>query len=97
MTRDRLESNNACALCGRHKPLTFHHLIPRTCHSNKWFKKRFTKTEMKSRGVDLCSDCHHHIHALFTEKELGRNLNTLAALSSDEEVTKFVDWVRRQH
>jgi hypothetical protein len=51
---------------------------------------------MKSRGIDLCSDCHHHIHALFTEKELGRHLNTLAALSSNEEMTKFVGWVSRQ-
>ena len=87
-----------CQLCGRvtKRGTTEHHLIPRTCHSNKWFKKRFTKTEMKSRGVDLCADCHSHIHALFTEKELGRNFNTLAALSSNGEVAKFVAWVKKQ-
>ena len=97
ITGDEGESGTLCALCSRHKPLTFHHLIPRTCHSNKWFKKRFSKTEMRFRGVDLCYDCHDHIHKVFTEKELGRHLHTLEDLSAHEEVAKFVGWVRRQH
>jgi 5-methylcytosine-specific restriction endonuclease McrA len=93
---DEPESDTLCALCGRHKPLTFHHLIPRTCHSNKWFRKRFTAEEMRSRGVDLCYDCHDYVHKTFGEKELGRHYNTLAALSAEEGVARFVDWVKRQ-
>jgi hypothetical protein len=96
-SRDELESDTLCALCGRQKPLTFHHLIPRTCHRNKWFKKRFSKEEMRFRGVDLCYDCHDYIHKTFTEKELGRHYNTLEALSAHDGVARFVDWVRRQH
>jgi 5-methylcytosine-specific restriction endonuclease McrA len=85
-----------CALCGRQKPLAFHHLIPRTCHSNKWFKKRFSRTEMSHRVVALCADCHDHIHTLFSEKELGRRFNKLEALAENEEVAKFVGWVQKQ-
>jgi hypothetical protein len=96
MTAKELKSDAPCALCGRHKRLTFHHLIPRRCHTNKWFKKRFSRTEMRLRGAALCYDCHDHIHTLFTEKELGRHFNTLDALSAHEKVRKFVRWVRKQ-
>ena len=34
MTGKESRSDAPCALCGRHKPLTFHHLIPRICHIN---------------------------------------------------------------
>ncbi len=40
---DRIRS---CELCQRtpRKGTTEHHLIPRTCHRNKWFKKRHFNT-----------------------------------------------------
>ena len=85
-----------CDLCKREQPLTFHHLIPRTNHSNKWFKKRFTKSEMKTRGLNICRQCHIQIHKLFSEKELGRALNTLEALMEREEIVKYVKWVERR-
>ena len=96
MTTKEPRSYVPCALCGRHKPLTFHHLIPRMCHTNKWFRKRFSRTEMSSRGVALCFDCHDYIHTEFTEKELGRHFNTMEALRADEKVSKFVRWVEKQ-
>lgn len=83
-----------CALCGRQRPLTFHHLIPRTCHSNKWFKKRFSRDDMRSRGIDVCRDCHSFIHQQFSEKQLGRSYNTLEALMDHDAVQRFVRWVR---
>lgn len=83
-----------CALCGRQRPLTFHHLIPRTCHSNKWFKKRFSRDDMHSRGIDVCRNCHSFIHQQFSEKQLGRMYNTLEALQAHEAVQRFVRWVR---
>ena len=85
-----------CQLCGRFRPLTFHHLIPRTCHSNKWFRKRFTREDMHTRGLDLCRDCHHFLHRQYTEKELGRSLNTRELLLAEEGVVRFVEWVRRK-
>jgi 5-methylcytosine-specific restriction endonuclease McrA len=85
-----------CTLCGRVRRLSFHHLIPRTCHSNKWFKKNFTTEDMKKRGIILCSQCHHFIHSQFSEKELGRNYNTLEKLLEESKVQKFIHWVKKQ-
>ena len=83
-------------MCGREKRLTFHHLIPRTCHSNKWFRKNFEKEEMKTRGVDLCTQCHKYIHSVHSEKELGRYYNTLEALLADEKIAKYVAYAKKQ-
>jgi hypothetical protein len=87
-----------CELCGRVTKggTNEHHLIPRTLHSNKWFKKRFARDEMR-RTIDVCRDCHRAIHRLIPdEKELGRHFNTLEALRAHEEVSKFVVWIRKQ-
>jgi len=90
------ENNTFCSFCGRVRKLTFHHLIPKTCHSNKWFKKNFASQEMKSRGLELCSQCHHFIHSQFSEKELGRSYNTRDKLLEDIKIQKFIKWVRKQ-
>lgn len=88
-----LEKENICSLCGRMKELTFHHLIPKTCHSNKWFNKKFTKEEMKKRGIYVCRDCHKFIHRQFSEKELGRTYNTRNSLLENIKIQAFVRWV----
>lgn len=89
----RQSGYGACELCARARELTFHHLIPRTTHSNKWFKKNFTREEM-ARGLDLCADCHSAIHTLVpSEKELGRSYNTREALLDHPELARFVEWV----
>lgn len=87
-----------CQLCGRatKRGTTEHHLIPRSCHSNKWFKKRYTRERM-NETIDVCRDCHKAIHRLIPdEKELGRHHNTLDMLASHPEIAKFVVWVRKQ-
>jgi hypothetical protein len=82
-----------CALCARERPLTFHHLIPRTVHSNKWFRRRFSREEM-AQGLDLCSDCHSAIHRIIpNEKELARDYRTREALLEHPELATFVTWV----
>ncbi|NNC98222.1 MAG: hypothetical protein HKN88_09155 [Gammaproteobacteria bacterium] len=83
----------ACALCGRNQFLTFHHLIPRMCHRKKYFRSRFTKSEMQTRGLDICQDCHHFIHTQKDEKTLGREFNTLDALKNAEWMKTFIAWV----
>lgn len=85
-----------CALCSRVAELEFHHLIPRCCHSNKWFRKRFRVDAMRSRGLEVCGDCHKYIHKLYSEKELGRNFNTLEALLADEALDRFLKWIRKR-
>lgn len=87
-----------CQLCGRltKRGTNEHHVIPRTCHSNKWFKKRFTREQMHET-IDVCRDCHHTIHRLIPdEKELGRHYNSLEKLFAHEGIARFLTWVRRQ-
>jgi len=85
-----------CALCCRsERVLTAHHLIPRTLHRNRWFKKNFSREQM-NETVDLCRDCHSAIHRFVDEKTLGREVNTLEALRDHPEIAKFVAFVARQ-
>ena len=86
-----------CKLCGRtlKTGTTEHHLIPRTCHSNRWFKQRFTREQMRVT-VPLCRDCHREIHRLISEKELGRAYNTIPRLLAHPKVDRFVAWVKKQ-
>src|SRR5688572_12709873 len=86
-----------CELCGREvSVLTRHHLIPRTRHANKRNKRDFERTEVKKRIAWFCRPCHNHVHALFIEKTLERDFNTLEALASHPEVARFVIWIRQK-
>jgi len=84
-----------CELCQSEEAHNFHHFIPRTLHTNKWFKRRYTRAEMK-QGIEVCKACHLAIHDLIPdEKELGRCYNTKETLLSHPEVGKFVRWKRK--
>ena len=87
---------DVCRLCGSDRLLTFHHLIPKRCHRNKWFRKNFTKEEMQQRGIVLCRKCHSFIHNHFTEKQLGRELNTLEKLQANELIRNHAAWSKKQ-
>lgn len=89
--------DKVCALCGSDKFITFHHLIPRSCHGNKWFKKNYEMQEMRERGIDICRKCHSYIHKKFSEKQLGRELNTLEKLRQNEVIDAYVSWAKRHH
>jgi len=85
-----------CVLCEREHLLTFHHLIPKTLHKNKWFKKNFTKEQM-NEGIDICKDdCHKQIHILISEKELGKSYNTVQKLLNHKEVKKYIKWLKER-
>jgi hypothetical protein len=89
--------SSRCELCGRKcARLDKHHLIPRTRHSNKRNKKQFDRREVHDRLAMLCKPCHKTVHATLTEKELEREYNTLEALRSHEQISRFVKWVRKQ-
>src|SRR5215813_740741 len=88
-------SEKHCELCGRQvSTLTRHHLVPRTRHSNKRNKRDFDRADVKTRIAWLCRPCHNHVHALFTEKTLEREFNTLESLLSHPDVGRFVEWIR---
>lgn len=85
-----------CELCGRENELTFHHLIPKSQHKNKWFKKNYTRKEM-AMGINVCKyDCHREIHNLISEKEMGRSFNTLQKLQRQPKVKKYVKYIQKQ-
>lgn len=86
-----------CELCGRLKPLSFHHLIPRHCHRKPRYRRRYTLDEMRRRGLYLCSLCHGGIHDLIPdEDELGARYNTRESLLAHEGVARHVEWARKQ-
>jgi len=74
-----------CPLCSRDVPedrLSDHHLIP------------------KSRGgketLAICADCHRQVHALFTNKQLASELNTVDAIMADERFARFARWIAKR-
>ncbi len=86
-----------CELCEAEPAYNFHHLIPRTVHSNKWFKKHYTRQQMQ-QGVNTCKDCHRAIHDLVpSEKELGRCYNTLDRLREHPPLARYLRWKTRRH
>ena len=92
--------NNAimrvCELCCRQVlSTTKHHLIPRTVHSNKWFKKNFKKSDF-IKTVNLCRDCHKQIHKFIPEKEMGKAFNTIELLKEHPQVEKFLEWLTKR-
>ena len=84
-----------CELCGRmvHE-VTKHHLIPRTRHSNKKNKKDFSREDVVSRLALFCRPCHKQIHAVLTEKQMERDYNTIEALQAQEEIARFINWIK---
>ena len=40
--------------------------------------------------------CHDKIHAVFTEMELKKHYNTIELLQQNEEIARFIKWVRKR-
>jgi hypothetical protein len=90
----KTETTNKCELCGSiNDSLNFHHLIPRTLHNNKWFKKKYTREYMSNHGIWLCSHyCHKQIHDLISEKDMGYLYNTRELLLENPEIKRYIEW-----
>jgi hypothetical protein len=84
-----------CELCGGHRPLTFHHLIPRKLHRRTHFRKHYTRTEL-NRGLLICQLCHKGLHAQHDEMTLARRFSSLEALRQDAVLGKHIAWAARQ-
>ena len=82
-----------CELCERENvETTGHHLIPRMRH-NKKVKRETTSVERNIKSP-LCRPCHDQMHALFTEKELEREYNTIEKLKAHPDVQKWLAWIK---
>ena len=55
----------------------------------------------RSRGgkatQTICADCHHAIHAMFTNKELEKEYNTVESLLAHEVFEKQIKFLRKQN
>jgi 5-methylcytosine-specific restriction endonuclease McrA len=74
-------------MCGRVVPgrlLTLHHTVPR---------ERGGRAEHR---VAMCRPCHKQVHALFTNKQLERELETVEKLRAAPELHAFLEWIRKQ-
>lgn len=81
-----------CELCEVGEVYDFHHFIPRTLHSNKWFKKRYVKSQL-NEGLRICKECHKTLHDLIpSEKEMGKKYNSKDRLLSHPSVAKYIAW-----
>ncbi|WP_433748809.1 HNH endonuclease [Falsibacillus pallidus] len=79
------QSKGRCELCLRENvDVTEHHLTP------KEMGGAFLPTAM------LCIPCHKQIHGLYTNEELAVRLNTIEKLKADEQVWKFIKYIRKQ-
>lgn len=81
-----------CEVCGADEVDSEHHLIPRTVHKNKWFKKNYTRDELHTT-IGVCKSCHRAIHNIAANKVLGREYNTLAKLKV--ELASHIEWRRK--
>ena len=78
-----------CQLCDRQVPqLTLHHLIPRQTVKRKQANAGAT--------IAICPPCHRQIHALYSNLELARQLNTVDKLKSEPKMSKFLGWIKKQ-
>ncbi|MED4399967.1 HNH endonuclease [Metabacillus fastidiosus] len=76
---------DVCELCER-EPVetTVHHLLPKEMGGT------FGPT------ANLCIPCHKQIHALYTNKEIAIRLTTIQELKEDEQLSRFLKWIRKQ-
>src|SRR5690349_111604 len=76
-----------CSLCEREVPtdmMTLHHLRP---------KEKGGKAEHRT---PLCRPCHKQLHAVFSNKDLARSLDSIELLRAAPQLQPFLRWIRKQ-
>lgn len=75
-----------CPLCGRvmldDSSVDEHHPVP---------KSRGGREKVRIHRV-----CHTKIHSRFSEKELAAGLSDFSRLRADEDIARFIRWVRKK-
>ncbi len=59
-------------------------------------KKAFDRREMERRIALLCRPCHGNVHAVFENKDLEREYNTVDALARHPGVHRFTRWIQKK-
>lgn len=74
-----------CSLCKRTVNIvTKHHLIPKQKNSD-------------NRVAMVCIPCQKQIHALFTNRELKQQYDTIGKLRKSIKIEKWIDWVNKKN
>ena len=82
-----VDTTGRCSLCEREVPagmITLHHLRPR---------EQGGKAEHRT---PLCRPCHKQLHAVFTNKDLARTLDSIERLRAAPQLQPFLRWIRKQ-
>lgn len=83
--------SQACELCERVvESVTVHHLFPKSQG------RRAGRKIYELPTVHVCRACHRQLHALFSNKELARELDSLEKLKAHPAIDKFLNWVKKQ-
>jgi hypothetical protein len=45
---------------------------------------------------ELCSGCHRQVHALFTNRTLAHELDTVEKLREDPQIQRYLSWAQKQ-
>jgi len=86
-----------CELCESNLVDSEHHLIPKMCHKNKWFKKNYTREELVET-IGVCKGCHRCLNKLFPNKQqkaLGKEYYTKELLLEHPMIIRHVEWSRK--
>jgi hypothetical protein len=59
---------------------------------NKKVKKEMGQD--RNITVPICRPCHDQLHALFTEKQLEREFNSIEKLKAHQDVQKWIEWIK---
>ena len=79
------EEKPICELCLRESVrFTEHHLVPRS-RGGKYGPKAL-----------LCPTCHRQLHAMFSEKTLANELNSIESLRADPDFAGYLKWASKQ-
>ena len=81
------ETNGRCSLCEREVlagMITLHHLRPRE------------KGGRAEHRTPLCRPCHKQLHAVFSNKDLARSLDSIEKLRAEPQLEPFLRWIRKQ-
>jgi hypothetical protein len=77
----------SCPLCRRlvEDPcfLSDHHLVPRSRGG-------------RATQIPICLDCHLQIHAMYANKQLEEELNSVETLLADPMFVKFLAWIAKR-
>jgi hypothetical protein len=95
-----IANDERCELCDRPvggDKLTRHHLLPRA-QARRMKRRKMARRELKRRDPDrtvaLCRPCHRSVHAALSNGDLGKDYDSLEALSAHPDVRRFTEWVR---